>query len=311
MNRRRRLPGFAAANYLTLAAALLVKAMNGADGAIPRIRIAASTSLVSTELNENDARAAIKTWASALTKEGGVLVEALPEVLSTPEQLIRSVRQGDLDAFSAPTTEYLQVAAYTDPTFILVDQMYVNGGEEYLILVHADSGIRTVAELRGRTLAKYSATPMNLASDWLDVLLAASNLGPQEGFFGPTISHAKVSRIVLPVFFRQLDACVVTRRTFDLMGEMNPQLVAKLRILATSPKVIPVIVAVHKNCPPSRKEAFRSLMVNLGASPSGRQILALFGSRQVMAAHPSILGPSIELLAAGSRVRARGAALRR
>ncbi|MFN7997607.1 MAG: PhnD/SsuA/transferrin family substrate-binding protein [Bryobacteraceae bacterium] len=275
------------------------------------IRMAASSSLVGAEVNENDARAAIRTWADTLSRETGLHLTYLREVLVPPQELFEYVRQGQVDAFSATIAEYLQVAGYTDPGIVLVDQAYVNGGEEYLLLVHEDSGIRSVGELRGHSLAQYNGSVMSLAPEWLATLLAESNLGAPASFFNQITLNGKISRTVLLVFFRQYDACLVTRRTFDTMKEMNPQLGKKLRVLATSPKLVPIVVALRKNSSALAKEKFSSAMTRLGDGPAGRQLLSLFGSRRVMVASASILGPSIELVTAGNRLKARGAPAKR
>ncbi|MBS1854908.1 MAG: PhnD/SsuA/transferrin family substrate-binding protein [Acidobacteria bacterium] len=300
------------AGLLLLAGAAQLRGSDGVgSGSLPRVRVGASTSLVSAEVNENDARAAIKTWADALSQEAGIKIVYVPEILSTPAQLAQRVRQGEVEAFSAPTPEYSQVISYTDKSLVIVDQSYMTGGEEYLILVHADSGIRTLADLRGHTLIRHTNAVMSLADDWLDTLLAGSNLEPPASFFGQSTSTPKLSRAVLPVYFHQTDACLVHRRGFEIMGEMNPQLRTKLRVVATSPKVIPVVVAVHKDCPQRQKDAFRSVMVRLSDTVAGRQILTLFASRSVMAADASILGPTLELISTANRVRARSASPRR
>lgn len=304
----RRLETPCAIGLILLGAALAALGSGGeSDDRVSRIRMGASTSLVGADINANDARAAIKTWADSFSRETGLRIESLPEVLSPPEQLFQNIRQGLLDAFSVTTPEYQQIAAYTDPGLLLVDQAYVNGGEEYIILVHAESGVRSLADLRGRTLAHYTGSVTSLAADWIETLLAGANLGAPESFFRQIVPEAKLSRTVLPVFFRQVDACVATRRAYETMCEMNPQLSVKLRILAGSPKLVPVVIAFHKNCSPRQKERFKAALTGMGNSPAGRQILSLFGSHQVIATDSSILGPSIELVQASARIRARAA----
>jgi ABC-type phosphate/phosphonate transport system substrate-binding protein len=290
---------------LALAAVLACGAIEAADATGVRIRIGASRTLVNSDVNENDARAAIKTWADALSRETGMRLEYVPEVLSTPEQLLQRVRMGEVDVFSAPTSEYLQVAALTDPNLLIVDQTYIAGGEEYLLVVHAESGIRNVSELRGHTMTRFSGSGMSLGEEWLETLLAASNFGSPEKFFKQITPNTKASRAVLPVFFRQADACLVSRRAFETMGEMNPQVAAKLVVLAKSPKLVPVVIAIRKSCSAEQKEKFKSSMSSLGDTPAGRQILALFGSRKVMAAEASILASATDIVNASKRIRAR------
>ena len=56
---------------------------------------------------------------------------------------------------------------------------------------------------------------------------------------------AKPSQAILPVFFKQAEAALVTRATFDTAVELNPQLGAALRTLSRSPQLIPAVAAVR------------------------------------------------------------------
>lgn len=280
------------------------------DDSVAVMRIGASATLLGSDVNGNDARAALKVWCDTFARETGLRIVYPPDGFSPPEQLYQKIRDGQVDAFSLPLPEYLQIASYTDSS-LLVEQSYVNGGEEYLILVHADSGLQHPADLHGRSLVQYVGNPMCLANDWLAVLLAASNLGPPESYFSQITPSLKASRAILPVFFRQSDACLVTRRAFDTMAEMNPQLSVKLRVIATSPKLVPIIIAFHKNSSAQQRERFRTALTNLGNTVAGRQILALFNSRQMAAANVSVLASAIEIVNASRRLKTRTVALRR
>jgi ABC-type phosphate/phosphonate transport system substrate-binding protein len=187
----------------------------GASG----IRMGMSASLISADKNENDIRAALKTWADMFSREAGFRIAYLQEVVSRPDELLQRIKLGQLDAFALSTAEYQQAAAYVDRMVVIVDEAYVNGGEEYLVLVHTDSGIKKLSDLRGHNLIRYSADNMGLAPDWLVILLETASLGTPETFFSNIALNAKISRAVLPVFFRQSDACLVNRRAFETMGE--------------------------------------------------------------------------------------------
>ena len=81
----------------------------------------------------------------------------------------------------------------------------------------------------------------SLAPVWSETILAREGLGSASGFYGQITTASKISQAVLPVFFRQLDACVVTRSGFETMVELNPQVGRQLKVLASSPPVVPVV----------------------------------------------------------------------
>jgi phosphonate transport system substrate-binding protein len=107
---------------------------------------------------------------------------------------------------------------------------------------------------------------------------------------------------VLPVFFRQADACLVTRLGYATMCELNPQLAKQLRILAESPKLLTSFLAFHKDCPPETRRKFRAAVTELHKSVVGRQALMLFGSTRLVPVDISALRTSLELLHAYERL---------
>ena len=269
-----------------------------------QFRIVASTNLVG-EVNMNDARAALRSWSDAILKQTGMEVGYDAAPLTNSEQLFEEVRRGTVDAFAITLLEYIQVAPWVDTNSLLVDGAYSQGGLEYVLLAHEESGIKNLSDLRGRQLVVTNNADMCLAPAWLETLLAASNLGPADGFFRGVINASKLSQAVLPVYFRQKDACLVTGRGFALMCEMNPQLSKKLRVISVSPKLVPVLFAFHKDCPVELKVKLRKVFLGLPATPVGKQLLTLFQSQGISEANMSVVKASVEMVKAYQRIKAR------
>ena len=295
-----RLPGYSTWCACCLAAGWLVWAAHSsaaagaervADAGQPGLRIAISEN-VAGEVNGNDVRAAIKTWAEAVARQTGVRID--PE-LCTTAQLVLKIRNRQVDAFTLDVVEYARVAAYVDRELV-VDESEVPDGEEYVVLVHRSSGIQSLADLRGRSLLSYRNTRMCMARVWLDTLLAAAHLGPAETSLGRLESSPKLSRVVLPVFFRQSDACLVTRRGYDTMCDLNPQLDKQLRILAMSPKMMATFMAFHKDSPPETRQRFLAAVTELHKTVGGSQPLMLIGGTRLVLADISVLHTTLELL---------------
>ncbi len=183
----------------------------------------------------------------------------------------------------------------------MLDDVNARGGDEYLLLINEDSGIRTLADLRRKSLNVYDNPRMCLASIWLETLLASSNLGAPREFLGRIGIHNNLSQVVLPVYFRQLDACLVTRRAFGTMCELNPQLGRKLHVLATSPKVVTSLMAFHKDCAPEQRQKCENALIGLHKTAAGQQALTLFESSHLVLTDMSALGSTLELVKARTR----------
>ena len=271
-----------------------------------RLRFGLSTNLL-TDVNDNDARAAMTVWAETLTKRAGLEIRYAPTVLLSPEKLVEAARGGALDAFAASTVEYQDLAPFIDPSVVVVDEPYAaSGGEEYLILAHESGAVSDLASLRNRPLSLYKHPTTCLAPAWLDTLLAAAKLGLPETFLGAISANAKLSRVVLPVYFRQTEACLVTRRGFTTMCEMNPQLAKSLRVIASSPRLLPVFMAFHRSCEPALEARVLPVMLNMRGDAGAKQIFALFQTQGLVTLDISILRRSAETVSAAARLR-RGA----
>jgi phosphonate transport system substrate-binding protein len=273
----------------------------------PVFRVATSAALL-TDVNENDARAAMRSWADMVSNMVGMHIDYEQYSFATPSRLLELMRTGAVDAVGCTTPDYIPFAAFVDPKLVLVA---INAaGEEYVLLVNGKSGIHTVAELRGRPLALYRHPTTCMAIDWVEILLNSLNLGPSERFFGGVTPNPKLSRTVLPVFFGQSDACLVTRNGFETMCELNPQLGTALRTVAASPRYLTSLMGFHRDCEPARKLKFQSALQNLARSATGKQLLAMFQTTGFTGMDASVLRGAVDLVEAAGRIRRRYAGVK-
>jgi phosphonate transport system substrate-binding protein len=290
--------------WLAFGPGAAIKGADAPDPSAPKIRIALSTS-VSGLLNQNDVRAAIKVWQEGLSQQMKMRVEYLGGVPLPPEPILEAMRNGTVDAATVSGSEILRMMPYLDTSVALVDSYYVHGGEEYIVLVNEDSGIHSLQELRGHTLLIHDGVVMTLARDWLEVRLVTTHEGPAKRFFANIETQPRLSKVVLPVFFRQADACLVAQRAFATMCELNPQLGKKLKVLAVSEKLVPVVIAFRKTCPPEAKARFIAAIQGLSSTVYGRQILTFFQSNSVTPMDGAVLGPTLKMLAEAEQINAR------
>lgn len=117
-----------------------------------------------------------------------------------------------------------------------------------------------------------------------------------DDYFGQIVLKNKIPNTVLPVFFRQADACLVTRSSFETMTELNPQLGQQLRILLVSEPYVPVVFCFRDNYQSEVKAQVLKEIENLHLSPAGRQILTIFQIDKLFEQSSSVLDITIALL---------------
>jgi phosphonate transport system substrate-binding protein len=255
------------------------------------------------DVNENDAKASVKAWALALARERGVPMSIEPIVLSGDAALMKALRDASIDGAAVTTEEYLSLDAELQGTNLFMSFIGGHYTEEYLLLVRADSAIANLRGLRGRKITVFDNPRASLAPLWLDVILSEQGLGAPAEHFGQLLKAQKLAKVVLPVFFRQQDACIVTRRGFETMCELNPQVRAQLRVLATSPQLVPALGFIRRSYDSPLRDALLGALKGLEKSPAGTQVLTLFQSDQLHEAPATLLGTARELVEAHRRLK--------
>lgn len=247
---------------------------NGAEatGGAQALRIGLSDRVV-TGVNMNDARAAFNIWSQEILGTSGLKIAQGEDLILPSPRLLAAVRDGKVDLICLTVPEYLLVKDYVDVTRVMTD---MRGGHELLLLVRADGPIQTVADLRKRTMVIYESGSTGMAEAWLSVLFKQEGLPAPEQVMARVNRNSKLASVVLPVFFGQMDACIATRQSFDVMVEMNPQLARKLRVLRTSPTMTSTFFACRRSLPQPLKTKILDHVVSAKASGAAKQLLTLF-----------------------------------
>ena len=257
--------------------------------------------------NINDARAAYLVWLHELDLQfGSGNTQVVPEVFLPTDVMIRSIRQGSLDCFGIIAQEFAKVVDLIDPDTLVI-QDYMTDGVEYILLVHNDSPYRKLADMRDARVATHRHRDMVLLPDWLGTLLAENNLPQAEHFFSKLMPRDSLSQVVLPVFFRSVDGALVARRQWGTAVELNPQLGRSLRILAISPKVIPIVFCFSRNTDSMQRYKLIDSIRLIASVPAGQQIVALYQSHSFIVRPLSVMKSTLDLVHQYERIVAQAA----
>jgi ABC-type phosphate/phosphonate transport system substrate-binding protein len=268
----------------------------------------AFSSAMFTEINENDARASVKVWAQVIAKQRGIAADADAQIIRDPAAMIEAFRTGRADAAAMPLDEFAVVSQAVSFSHLFIAAIAEKDSEEYVVLVHRDSAIVRLAQLQGRELLVFNNPRSCLAEPWLDTQLQRTGAPAIAAFFGRIQHAAKLSKVVLSVFFRQADACLVSRRGFEVMSELNPQVGQQLRVIAASPPVVPMVLGIRTGYDPALLSQIVASVRELHTSPAGRQVLTVFQSERLEETPPARLATSLALLAEHTQLAAAEAA---
>lgn len=262
----------------------------------PIFRIGFSASIF-TDINQNDAIAAVRAWSFALAKEKNIPANPEPLIFRDIADIKRALSENKVDCINLSTVEFFKLRHLLDGKNIVVAVNENSITEEYVVIVNKSKGIRDISQLRGRSLAIQHNPKTSLATIWLDTFLAKAGIMGINAYFGQKYFVPKADKAVLPVFFQQIDACMVTRKSFNTMAELNPQIGEQLQILAASPPLVPVIFSFRGNYDSPVKQLILKEIASWHLSPSGRQILTIFHTDRLAEHASSSLDNALALLA--------------
>ena len=294
------LPGALGAAESGALAAAGSGALGAAEPGVP-IRMAMSESIVA-DVNLNDARVAMLIWIKKIGQELNVVVEFDPRVFDTSQQIVSRIRRGQLDAVALNIIEYRQAANDLDSGQVVCD---AGSFEQCVILAKRDSGFKQLGDLKGRRLCMLKTSKMCIAPAWLATILDEGHCGLEEEFFGSVVGDSKVSRVVLPVFFGQADACLTSKRGFDTMCEMNPQVARDLSVVASSPLMLASFYIFCKDFPRVSRQKLLGALTSVRIGAAGQQLATLFQFGELTVRDASCMVSALSVLDRAERARGR------
>lgn len=282
--------------------ALLRAADTAAPAAGPALVHFAFSKSLFADVNENDAKAAVKVYSRILASENGVSTGDGAVVLDGTNAIADALRHQQIDLLSLTTMEFLALEHLGLEGPLLVTTIRQSASEEFVLLVRESDTLRRVEDLQGRSLIVLTDVRASLARIWLEVLCREHGLGPEGNALAKITHGAKATLVVLPVFFGKVDACVVTRHGWELMGELNPQVKRQLRVLAVSPPVIPVLTCFPRGASDRLKQRILEAAESSVDKPSFKQLMALFKTERLVRQPLSVLASTRELVATHHRL---------
>jgi ABC-type phosphate/phosphonate transport system substrate-binding protein len=225
----------------------------------------------------------------------------------TISEMASALKNGRVQVLCGPPEEFMALKSRAPIDPILITASSSGHETELLLLVRKDSGFQTLADLKDKTLVMPMRNPRvnSMFYVWIETLLMRAGYSSIETFFSSLKETRTTSRGIMPVFFRQADACVVTRQIFNLAAEMNPQIGQELVPIARISKLSHGIISVDRRLPEDVREKIRQAFLTLPDSPEGKQLLMLFQVSKMIPFRPEYLTATKELFDEHQRLKNR------
>lgn len=221
----------------------------------------------------------------------------------TLSDMATDLKNRKIEVFATPVEEFMELRKHLpiEPLLITASN---NGTEtDLLLLVRKDSGIRTFRDLRGRSVVMPMRNPrcLDMYTAWLETMVMEEGSNGINIFFSSVKETRTAAKAVMPVFFRQADACVVSRQVLDLTSELNPQINRELTVISRRDNLSQGVISVDRRISEENKEKLRQAFMTLHQTPEGQQLLMLFKVRKLVPFTPGYLRATEALYAEHSR----------
>lgn len=256
------------------------------------------------EVDQRDAKIAMELWTRELARGIGIKTTPQTVIFKNSGELIDSVKRGEMTVVTLTILEYLQIRDKAPMTPIIVSSSGADKGRQFVLIARKDSGIKSVADLRGRSIMMLSEKKFETSRIWLDVLLMRAGYRGSIQFFSQT-RESSSAQAIMGVFFKQSDAALVSFKALEISKTLNPQISSQLMIIAESNHLHGNVTCVPTMVDEQLKKVIEKTSLHLHETMAGKQIFTLFQADRVLPFTSAYLGGVEALLRDRDRLLAK------
>jgi ABC-type phosphate/phosphonate transport system substrate-binding protein len=257
------------------------------------------------ETTNKDIKAAVSVLIQKITWKSFDKSEA--QYYDNISEMAAALKSGKIQVMCGAPEEFMKLRALTPLDPILITASGSGNETELLLLVRKDSGIRSLLDLKNKSIVMPARNTSvdNMFQVWIETLLMRAGYSSSETFFSSLKENRSTSRGIMTVFFRQADACVVTRQLFNLSTELNPQIGRELVPIARINKLSQGIISVDRRLPVNLREKIKQAFLAVTESPEGKQLLMFFQISRMIPFRPEYLTATEALFTEHQRLKTR------
>ncbi len=227
--------------------------------------------------DSRDMQVSFEMWVTDLFKDGG-LDYKINLVITSPEDYIK--KNYDLEKTFMVVVSSINYLKSKDSRHLEPMLFTAEDTSQTYILVSN----RKYSTLEGLIDKKISLTSTGfgeIAEFWLNYLIKTKVGISKEEFFSEVDSMESESKCINSVFFKNVDACIVREKVYQLACELNPQIKDRTVIIERSPQLLHSIFCLTGKFNDDEKQRFLTAVNNIQGTIRGKQILNLFKRTQV------------------------------
>ncbi|HPG38762.1 MAG TPA: PhnD/SsuA/transferrin family substrate-binding protein [bacterium] len=234
------------------------------------------------EANMLDVQVSLKLWAGELNKLMGLNYQTDSKIFENYQEMVEAINKQQIHLSSMSSIDYISIREQVPLSAELTVGSGIDSLNQLVLLVHKDNSIHSLADLRNKIIVIPTSSTGVMFKMWLDTELDKNNLPVSDQYFKEIKYSGKESQLVLTVFFKQNDACVVYKSVFETMKKLNPQVGKSLVIIENSPELVRSIICLTKKIDPRDRNIIINSALRLDSYSYGKQFQTLFRFDKVL-----------------------------
>jgi phosphonate transport system substrate-binding protein len=202
------------------------------------------------------------------------------KILSRYGNIIDNFVSGGLDgAFFGSFTYALAHAKLGIEVLARPENLQGSSTYHGLMFVRKDSGIRTIADMRGKSFAfvdKATTAGYLLALQYFN----AHGIKDYKSYLRETYFTGTHEDSIYDVLDKKADIGVAKNTVFERLAKANERITQELVVIEKSPDVPENALAVRKDLDPATRKKLKGALLAMQGDPEGQDILKKFGARR-------------------------------
>lgn len=193
----------------------------------------------------------------------------------TSEELAQAISKGQVNAFFGSPIEFLRSELYLMPTPLVSGVFSQKLKSKIILVVRKDSDINALEQLKGKKLSTQKTMLGDMGILYIDTLLMEHQLQLTKKFFSEIQVSEKSNTALVDLFFKKVDAALLSESQFEIAAELNPQIRQKTRVLEASEPYLTFVAALTKGTPEQAANSIKNSLLTVNNTTKGRNILSL------------------------------------
>jgi phosphonate transport system substrate-binding protein len=235
--------------------------------------IAGSSTLGFRENDKENVSLGFKVAFNALLSAQHVKCEF--KVFDTSDALADAISTQQVNSFFGSPVEFIRSESFFLSSPLAGGIFGQKLKSKVYLLVRKDSHIDTLEQLKGKKLSTQKLITGDVGGLFFETLFLERKLPAMSQFFSEIQLSETSNGALVDLFFKKVDATLMSEHQFEIAAELNPQLRLQTKVLESSEPYLTFIAALTKTTPEPQINGIKNSLYSIHNTAKGRHILNL------------------------------------